>query len=206
MAARGRRPGFAETFRRSWTPPAKRRAAAPTSPPAAPGKAPAPRPKRGKAPSGPNGARASGSSKASPALLKRRDELSKQFAELQWDLGGITYEMARRDHYRLEVLNAQAAKLQEVVAELGQIERMVKLDEAGAAGYCQACGAPQARGAAFCWKCGKEVSTPKTTEAKVAEAKATAPKPKPTAKKAPKVAKLRKSRSSSKARSRAKRS
>ncbi len=79
--------------------------------------------------------------------------------------------MARRDHYRLEVLNAQAAKLQEVDAELGQIERMVKLDEAGAAGSCPYCGALQARGASFCWRCGKDV-----TPAEPKAAKATKPR------------------------------
>ena len=62
-----------------------------------------------------------------PELLKQREELSRKFAELQWDLGGMAYEMASRDHYRLDVLNKQAAKLQEVDAELGQIERLLKL-------------------------------------------------------------------------------
>ena len=114
-----------------------------------------------------------------PALVKRREELSRNFAELQWDLGGIAYEMARRDHYRLEVLNAQAAKLQEVDAELGQIERMVKLDEAGAAGSCPACGALQARGASFCWRCGKEVTTAEPKPAKAKPAKEAKPKAQP---------------------------
>lgn len=203
MANRGK-PGFGATFRQGWSTPARKKAAREGGGVPAAGRTARP-PKRGKAAAGgPNGARASkaapGRSKASPALVKRRDELSRQFAQLQWDLGGIAYEMARRDHYRLEVLNAQAAKLQEVDAELGQIERMVKLDEAGAAGYCAACGAPQARGAAFCWKCGKEVATAKSTAEKVEEARATAPKPKSGAKKAPKVARLRKPRTKSKTR------
>ena len=148
--------------------------------------------------SGPQGSRAAagpkrppgsapGASKAAPALVKRRDELSRNFAELQWDLGGIAYEMARRDHYRLEVLNAQAAKLQEVDAELGQIERMVKLDEAGAAGDCPSCGALQARGASFCWRCGKEIKTAAPKPAKPAKASAN--------EEAPKAAKLRRPRS-----------
>ena len=67
---------------------------------------------------GPKGAVAGrpGAPQADPALVKRQEELSKSFAELQWDLGGLTYEMARRDHFRLDVLNARAAKLQEVDA------------------------------------------------------------------------------------------
>ena len=69
----------------------------------------------------------------------------------------MAYEMASRDHYRLDVLNKQAAKLQEVDAELGQIERLLKLGTAGAAGTCPACGSLQARGAVFCWQCGNEL-------------------------------------------------
>jgi uncharacterized Zn finger protein (UPF0148 family) len=69
----------------------------------------------------------------------------------------MTYEMAARDHYRLDVLNKQAAKLQEVDAQLGQTERLLKLGEAGAAGSCPSCGALQARGAVFCWQCGNEL-------------------------------------------------
>jgi hypothetical protein len=104
-----------------------------------------------------NGAAAVGTPVGQPELLKQREELSRRFAELQWDLGGMAYEMASRDHYRLDVLNKQAAKLQEVDAELGQIERLLKLGTAGAAGTCPSCGALQARGAVFCWQCGNEL-------------------------------------------------
>ena len=105
----------------------------------------------------PNGTSPVGTPVGQPELLKQREELSRKFAELQWDLGGITYEMAARDHYRLDVLNKQAARLQEVDAELGQVERLLRLGEAGAAGTCPSCGALQARGAVFCWQCGNEL-------------------------------------------------
>jgi hypothetical protein len=119
-----------------------------------------------------NGGPPVGTPVGQPELLKQREELSRKFAELQWDLGGLTYEMASRDHYRLDVLNKQAAKLQEVDAELGQIERLLKLGIAGAAGSCPSCGALQARGAVFCWQCGNELRpTAKSGEK---------PKPKPT--------------------------
>lgn len=104
-----------------------------------------------------NGASPVGTPVGQPELLRRREELARRFAELQWDLGGMTYEMAARDHYRLDVLNRQAAKLQEVDAELGQVERLLRLGEAGAAGSCPSCGALQARGAVFCWHCGNEL-------------------------------------------------
>ncbi len=99
-------------------------------------------------------------------LAKRRDELAREFAALQFDLGGMAYEMAARDHFRLDVLQRHAAKLQAVDAELGQIERMLKLDEAGAAGSCPSCQALQARGAVFCWQCGKELQEPTVPEGK----------------------------------------
>lgn len=99
----------------------------------------------------------SGGDGGTPEMRAKRDELRKQFVELQWDLGGITYEMAARDHYRLDVLNNHAAKLQEIDSQLGQVERMMKMEESGAAGACPECSALQARGAMFCWQCGKEL-------------------------------------------------
>jgi hypothetical protein len=87
-------------------------------------------------------------------LLERRDELSRRFAELQWDIGGLAYEMAIRDHFRLEVIVRRAAELQEVDAELGEVERLLRLDDAAAAGSCSSCGALHSRGAVFCWACG----------------------------------------------------
>jgi hypothetical protein len=90
-------------------------------------------------------------------LERRRDRLAKQLVDLQWDLGGLAYEMAIRDHFRLDVLNAQAAKLQQVDAELAEVERMLKLGQAGAAGACPNCGALYAQGAVFCWQCGKDL-------------------------------------------------
>lgn len=90
-----------------------------------------------------------------PELVSRREELFGRFADLQWDLGGLVYEMARRDAFRLEVINSRAAELQEVDAELGEVDRLLRLEEAGAAGTCSACGAPHSRGAGFCWHCGR---------------------------------------------------
>jgi predicted RNA-binding Zn-ribbon protein involved in translation (DUF1610 family) len=90
-------------------------------------------------------------------LTARRDALAERFAQLQWDLGGLAYEMARRDHFRLDVLVRTAARLQEVDAELAEAERLLRLEEAAAAGSCPACGALHARGAVFCWQCGESL-------------------------------------------------
>src|ERR1700719_2744312 len=53
-------------------------------------------------------------------LRGRRKELAQRVAELTWDLGGLTYEMAVRDHYRLDVLARRAAELQEAEAHLSE--------------------------------------------------------------------------------------
>jgi hypothetical protein len=90
-------------------------------------------------------------------LERRREQLSAQLTELQWDLGGVAYEMAIRDHFRLDVLTRKAAELQKVDAELAEVERLLRLDQAGAAGACGNCGALYARGAVFCWQCGKDL-------------------------------------------------
>jgi hypothetical protein len=88
-------------------------------------------------------------------LAERRDKLSARFAELQWDLGGLVYEMAIRDHIRVEVLVRRAAALQDVDAELGEVERILRMEESGTAGSCSSCGAPHSSGAVYCWQCGQ---------------------------------------------------
>ena len=50
-------------------------------------------------------------------LRRRRLELAERVAALTWDLGGLTYEMAIRDHYRLDVIARRAAELQEADAQ-----------------------------------------------------------------------------------------
>ena len=87
-------------------------------------------------------------------LRRRRDELAAEVPELHWDLGGLTYEMAIRDHFRMDVLVRRAAILQERDAELAEVERLLLMEETGSAGACPNCGAPHSRGAMFCWQCG----------------------------------------------------
>lgn len=87
-------------------------------------------------------------------LRERRLALAERVAGLTWDLGGLTYEMAIRDHYRLDVLSRRAAELQQADAELGEIERLLGAAEAGVHGQCRSCGAVHSRGAAYCWHCG----------------------------------------------------
>jgi hypothetical protein len=90
-------------------------------------------------------------------LRRRRDQLSARMAELQWDLGGLVYEMAIRDSIRIEVIVQRAAALQDVDAELGEVERILRMEETGAAGECPTCGAPHSSGAVYCWQCGSSL-------------------------------------------------
>jgi hypothetical protein len=92
--------------------------------------------------------------KAGAELQARRDALAEQVAELHWDLGGLAYEMAIRDHFRLDVLVRRAAVLQERDAELAELERLLRMEQDGVAGACPNCSAPHSRGALYCWQCG----------------------------------------------------
>jgi hypothetical protein len=87
-------------------------------------------------------------------LRRQRLELAERVAALTWDLGGLAYEMAIRDHYRLDVLARKASELQEADAQLGEVQRLLATAEAGVHGQCRACGAVHSRGAAYCWHCG----------------------------------------------------
>jgi hypothetical protein len=88
-------------------------------------------------------------------LRRRRDALAEQVTELHWDLGGLAYEMAIRDHFRLDVLVRRAAVLQERDAELAEVERLLRMEQDGVAGGCPSCAAPHSRGALYCWQCGR---------------------------------------------------
>jgi hypothetical protein len=87
-------------------------------------------------------------------LQRRRDALAEIVTELHWDLGGLAYEMAIRDHFRLDVLVRRAALLQERDAELAELERLLRMEQEGVAGSCPNCAAPHSRGALYCWQCG----------------------------------------------------
>jgi hypothetical protein len=90
-------------------------------------------------------------------LERRRDALKTRVAELQWDLGGLAYEMAIRERIRPDVLIKRAALLQDADSELSEIERILRLENTSTAGTCAACGAPHSTGASFCWSCGQPI-------------------------------------------------
>ena len=88
-------------------------------------------------------------------LERRRDQLVARVAELQWDLGGLAYEMAIRNEMKVELLAKRAVALQDADAELGEVERIVRTEETGAAAVCPGCRAPHSSGATYCWQCGR---------------------------------------------------
>ena len=60
-----------------------------------------------------------------PDLIAQRDRLVERFAVMQSELGGLFYEMAIRDHVRMNILIQKAAELQRVEAELAAIEQEI---------------------------------------------------------------------------------
>src|ERR1700726_109544 len=87
-------------------------------------------------------------------LRRRRLELAERVAALTWDLGGLAFEMAVRDHYRLDVLSRRAAELQRADAQLAEVQRLLASAETGIEGKCRSCGEVHSRGASYCWHCG----------------------------------------------------
>ena len=86
-------------------------------------------------------------------LLTQRERLTERFALMQSELGGLFYEMAIRDHVRMDVLIDKAAALQRVDVELAQVEHLLDAGHVSTGGQCPNCGAPHARGAAYCSQC-----------------------------------------------------
>ena len=91
-------------------------------------------------------------------LVAQRDRLLEKFTVMQTDLGGAFYEMAIRDHVRLDVLTRKAAELQRVDAELLAVERLLELERSDAAGLCPSCGSPYGPAVRFCPQCGSSLA------------------------------------------------
>ena len=89
-----------------------------------------------------------------PELIARRDRLVERFTMMQADLGGVFYEMAIRDHVRMDVLTRKAAELQRIDAELAEVEQLLRGFDGPPAGVCPACSAPHGTAARFCSRCG----------------------------------------------------
>src|SRR6476646_8580882 len=92
--------------------------------------------RRDSGPSAPFGPREPAAAEGSIDLRRRRDQLAARVAELQFDLGGLVYEMAIRDRIRTDLIVKRAAILQDADAELGEVERILRMEQTGTAGAC----------------------------------------------------------------------
>jgi len=95
---------------------------------------------------------------ANRELLAERDRLLERFTVMQADLGGAFYEMAIRDHIKLDVLTRKAAELQRLDIELGQLEEALHQLGSEATGECSNCGTPFEPRSHFCSHCGHELA------------------------------------------------
>jgi hypothetical protein len=89
-------------------------------------------------------------------LVSQRDRLVERMTIMQSELGGLFYEMAIRDHVRMDILIAKSAALQGVDIELAELERRLQAERADAGapqGHCPACGSAHLPGAAYCSQC-----------------------------------------------------
>ncbi len=124
--------------------PAQGQAAAPPAAGPAPGVAPPP--------AAPNAAPPPA---AANELAARREQLAGRYRELQSDLGGLVYEMALRDQFRLDIVLRRATELQAVDAELTAVEQALGLAPPAPPGNtCPTCGAAALAGTAYCGQCG----------------------------------------------------
>jgi hypothetical protein len=91
-------------------------------------------------------------------LRAERDRLLEKFTVMQADLGGAFYEMAIRDHVKLDVLTRRAAELQRIDVELGEVEEALQLHRSESSGECPECGAEHDPAARFCSHCGHDLT------------------------------------------------
>jgi hypothetical protein len=110
-------------------------------------------------------------------LRRRRDELAQQVSKEHWDLGGLAYEMAVRDHFRLDVLVRRAAVLQEHDMELAELER--KLQASAGASTAPPGGSPSgpAGGAALAAAGGSAAGADSVAGATTPQGRASPPAP-----------------------------
>jgi hypothetical protein len=90
-----------------------------------------------------------------PGALKReRRALLREREERLGDLGGLVFEMFKRDRFRVELVTERCAEL---VALEGRLEEIGSLLAAATSrgGLRCACGAPLAWDAHFCANCGR---------------------------------------------------
>jgi hypothetical protein len=90
-----------------------------------------------------------------PAALKReRRALLREREQGIRDLGGIVFEMFRRDRFRVELVTERCADLVAIDQRLDELDSLLAASGRRGGLRC-ACGAPLAWGAHFCANCGR---------------------------------------------------
>jgi hypothetical protein len=108
-----------------------------------------------------------GAGPASAARLRRRrHRLTRRRQEALYHLGGLAFELYRRDRLEERVMQRRAREVAELDRTVGEIDASLEaLDRArrerrrgsepdGPVGACLRCRAPFGRDARFCWSCG----------------------------------------------------
>jgi hypothetical protein len=103
------------------------------------------------------------------ALHRRRRALISQRQEAVYHLGGLAFELYRRDLLDEEVMRRRAGEVamlddtvRDIDIQLGEMDRVRRVRRARspedlAAGCCVRCHAPFRAEARFCWQCGARV-------------------------------------------------
>jgi hypothetical protein len=90
-----------------------------------------------------------------PGALKReRRALLREREDRLRDLGGLVFEMFRRDRFRVELVTERCADLVALEDRLNEIDSLLAAATSRGGLRCS-CGAPLAWGAHFCANCGR---------------------------------------------------
>jgi hypothetical protein len=93
---------------------------------------------------------------SSPGVLRReRRALLKLREQRVRDLGGLIFEMYRRDRFRDDLVAERCAELVEIDGRLQELESLLSIVRHRAPQVRCGCGAPLVWGAHFCPHCGR---------------------------------------------------
>jgi predicted amidophosphoribosyltransferase len=94
---------------------------------------------------------------ASPKALRReRRLLLREREERIRDLGGLVFEMFRRDRFRVELVTQRCSELMALEERLDELAALISSAGGRATVRCE-CGAPVVWGTHFCANCGRPV-------------------------------------------------
>jgi hypothetical protein len=92
-----------------------------------------------------------------PAALKReRRALLREREERIRDLGGLVFEMFRRDRFRVELVTERCGDLLALDQRLNEVDALIATSNRRSGLRCE-CGAPVSWASHFCANCGRPV-------------------------------------------------